>query len=70
MDAISQKESCDSRKAQAQKRLSDDQMTLEKLQNGKFQFKTMFKKQADKQSMVHDCTMKIQQRKKDIENWE
>lgn len=24
MDAISQKESCDSRKAQAQKRLSDD----------------------------------------------
>lgn len=60
MDAISQKESCDTRKAQCVKRLNDDQMTLEKLQNGKFTFKTMFKKASDKQDMIHDVTMKIQ----------
>ena len=30
----------------------------------------MFKKQSEKQSLIHDVTMKIQQRKKDIENWD
>lgn len=43
---------------------------LEKLQNNKFQFKTMFKKQSQKQDLIHEVTMKIQQRQKDIENWD
>lgn len=30
----------------------------------------MFKKEAGKQDMIHDVTMRIQQRKKDIENWD
>jgi len=48
MDAISQKESCDSRKAKCQANLNADRQTLEKLQNNKFQLKTMFKKQSQK----------------------
>lgn len=60
MDAISQKESCDSRKAKCQSMLAADRQTLEKLQNNKFQIKTMFKKQSQKQDLVHEMTMKIQ----------
>lgn len=50
--------------------LNDDRATLEKLQNGKFQFKTMFKKASQKQDLIHEVTMKLQQRQKDIENWD
>lgn len=62
MEAISQKESCEARKQGSIKKLAEDRATLEKLQNGKFQFKTMFKKSSQKQDMIHEVTMKIQQR--------
>ena len=30
----------------------------------------MFKKASQKQEMIHEVTMKIQQRQKDVENWD
>ena len=46
MEAISQKESCEVRKQACVKKLSEDRATLEKLQNNRFQLKTMFKNQS------------------------
>ena len=59
MEAISQKESCEVRKQGAVKKLNEDRATLEKLQNNKFQLKTMFKNTSQKQDLVHEVTMKI-----------
>ena len=70
MEAIAQNERCDARKQDSVKKLASDQELLAKIQSGKFSLKTMFKKQSKKQDMVHEVTMRIQQRQRDIENWE
>jgi hypothetical protein len=68
--AISEKESCENRKHAAIKRLNDDRETVQKLSEGKFTLKHMFKSESSKVKQQTVLLEKINQTERDIENWE
>ena len=70
MAAIGEKESCDVRKANAIKKLADEKELNAKLSQGKFTFKGMFKSKDSKAKQQITVLAKIQQRERDIENWD
>ena len=70
MAAIGEKESCDVRKANAIKKLADEKELNAKLSQGKFTFKGMFKSKDSKAKQQIHILAKIQQRERDIENWD
>ena len=70
MAAIGEKESCDVRKANSIKKLADEKELNAKLSQGKFTFKGMFKSKDSKARQQIAVLAKIQQRERDIENWD
>ena len=70
IQAITEKECCDSRKGQACKRLTDDKEHLAKLNEGKFAIKSMFKTSSGKQKQQMVLLERIAQTERDIENWD
>lgn len=70
MAAIGEKESCDVRKANSIKKLQDEKELNAKLSQGKFTFKGMFKSKDSKARQQIAVLAKIQQRERDIENWD
>ena len=70
MSAIGEKESCDVRKANVIKRLASERETIQKLGQGKFTLKTMFKSKNGKARQQAVILGRIAQRERDIENWD
>jgi len=68
--AISEKESCDLRKANSIKKLNDDREILRKLSEGKFTFKHMFSSSGSKTRAQTNLLERIAQTERDIENWD
>jgi len=69
-EAVGEKESCESRKQNAIKRIATDRDTNNKLSEGKFTFKTMFKSKNDKAKTQAILLERIAQSERDVENWD
>ena len=68
--AAGEKESCESRKQNSIKRIASDRETNNKLSEGKFTFKTMFKSKNDKAKTQAILLELIAQSERDVENWD
>ena len=68
--AIGEKESCDSRKQNAIKRLASDRELNKKLGEGKFTFGGIFKSKNEKAKQQAVLLERIAQTERDIENWD
>ena len=68
--AIGEKESCESRKQNSIKRIAADRDTNNKLSEGKFTLKTMFKSKNDKAKTQAILLERIAQSERDVENWD
>ena len=68
--AIGEKESCDHRKQQTIKKLAEERELCEKLNQNKFSMKTFFKSASGKDKKKMEILANIQQRERDIANWD
>lgn len=68
--AIHEKDLCYQRKHKAVKALTEQQKLLKKIDEGKFTFKTMLKSKSSKDQYKLELLQSIQQKEKDISNWD
>ena len=68
--AIGEKESCDHRKQQTIKKLAEERELCEKLNQKKFSIKTFLKSESGKEKKKMEVLANIQQRERDIANWD
>lgn len=68
--AIHEKDLCYQRKHKAMKALNEQQKLLKKIDEGKFTFKTMLKSKNAKDQYKLELLQSIQQKEKDISNWD
>jgi hypothetical protein len=68
--AIHEKERCYERKHKAVKALTEQQKQLKRIDEGKFTFKTMLKSKSSKDQYKLELLQSIQQKEKDISNWD
>ena len=70
ISAIGEKEACTHRKHHAIKKLAQDRELLTKLNQGKFSIKTVLKNKDQKAQKQMNLISDIEQREKDIDNWD
>ena len=68
--AIHEKDLCYQRKHKSMKALQEQQKLLKKIDDGKFTFKTMLKSKSSKDTYKLELLQSIQQKEKDIDNWD
>mgnify|MGYP000430203604 FL=1 len=68
--AIHEKDLCYQRKHKSMKALQEQQKLLKKIDEGKFTFKTMLKSKSSKDTYKLELLQSIQQKEKDIDNWD
>lgn len=68
--AIHEKNLCSQRKLKSMKELGEQQKLLKKIDEGKFTFKTMLKSKSSKDQYKLELLQSIQQKEKDIDNWD
>jgi hypothetical protein len=68
--AIHEKDLCYQRKHKSMKALQEQQKLLKKIDDGKFTFKTMLKSKGAKDTYKLELLQSIQQKEKDIDNWD